>query len=593
MSAAVAPANPSPDESLQPLALTWQHLNLAISGSSILTDVSGVAAGGEVCCIMGSSGAGKTSLLSLLAGRYSTTGDITTSGAVAIGGVVIDPVEYKRSIAYVMQDDALVPTSTPREALSFSVALRLGVDESERASLVDKMLCDLNLSDCADTFIGSALVKGVSGGERKRTSVGVELIIKPRLLFLDEPTSGLDSESALSCVKLLGLVASKGATVLTTIHQPSSKIFSMFNSLVLMSSGRVLQQGQIDAVMNAFETAGFAIPQHHNPADFIMDVATNCSQTKLRESGLLGTNELNEFEPADQTCAEIPVLNAAEEKQANFWMQMRWLVLREGRAMIRDKKALTGRFATTIFLNVLFGMIFFNAGGRDRASSTNLNSHFGALTMVTISSMFGTAQPVILSFPLERPIFLREYSTGTYSPMAYFLSKAVVELPLAYAQALVQYLIIYFLLDLQGGFFSLVAAAWALGVASSSVAVLLGCSAADVRTAAEITPVAFVPQLLFAGFFVRISQIPSWLRWPQYLCALKYALNLICLIEFTDCEPNSSNPLVANANCESLLSENDIHEGDHSLYLLVLLVLFLVFRTFGAIVLTRRAQSFY
>merc|ERR1711871_1312949 len=114
----------------------------------------------------------------------------------------------------------------------------------------------------------------------------------------------------------------------------------------------------------------------------------------------------------------------------------------------------------------------------------NLNSHFGALVMATIASMFGTAQPVMLSFPLERPVFLREYATGTYSATAYFISKGCVEIPLAFAQSVVQYLCIYFLYDMQGNFIHLVTIAWALGIASSSVAVVLGCSVPDVRAVA-------------------------------------------------------------------------------------------------------------
>lgn len=122
------------------------------------------------------------------------------------------------------------------------------------------------------------------------------------------------------------------------------------------------------------------------------------------------------------------------------------------------------------------------------------------------------------------------------------------------------YCLVYPLLGLQGNFFLLVGAAWALGIASSSVAVVLGCAVPDVKAVAELAPAVFVPQMLFAGFFVRISQIPVYIRWAQYLCALKYCLNLIMLVEFHDCGANSSDPDAADAACDRLLDQNDVEK---------------------------------
>lgn len=262
---------------------------------------------------------------------------------------------------------------------------------------------------------------------------------------------------------------------------------------------------------------------------------------------------------------------------------------------MRDKASLIGRFGVTIFLNLLFGLIFQGSGARDSAKPDGLSSHFGALVMVAISSMFGTAQPVMLAFPLERPVFLREYSTGTYSCSAYFLSKGLVEVALAFVQNLVAYALVYPLLELQGDFISLVACAWALGIASSSVAVVLGASVPDVRAVAELAPAVFVPQILFAGFFVKISQIPVWLRWAQYLCALKYCLNLVTIIEFggNKCGKNSDNPDLAVMSCESLLEANEVVESSWPVYVLILAGLFVGFRGLGAMVLVKKAQTFY
>lgn len=185
---------------------------------------------------MGPSGAGKSSLLNVLAGRSSPGSGISIEGKVTVGGKVINPVAFRKNIAYVMQDDALLATATPREALRFSANMRLPSSTSTETieELVNKTLADLGLTVCADVMIGGALIKGISGGQRKRTSVGVELITKPPLLFLDEPTSGLDSYSAFSLISLLRKVASVDCTILCTIHQPSSEVFFLFDVVIFM-----------------------------------------------------------------------------------------------------------------------------------------------------------------------------------------------------------------------------------------------------------------------------------------------------------------------------------------------------------------------
>lgn len=581
--------------------LQWRKVNFTVTKQGntrhILQDVAGEVPPEQVCAIMGPSGAGKSSLLNVLAGRSSSKPpSVKVSAKMEIDGEATNPVEYHKKVAYVMQDDNLMPTATPREAIRFSATLRLGpeVSADELEARVQNMLEDLELTKCADVLIGGEMIKGISGGQRKRTSVGVELVTRPRLIFLDEPTSGLDSESAMNCIKLVQRVARRGATVLCTIHQPSSEVFALFDRLVFMKDGLTMYQGPMDQLVPVLERAGYPVPMHHNASDHIMSVAQRYDNKTLEDAGLF--NQLT-FYAGHQTPAtgEHHEHDTGErllpEASASFLTQVHQLVKREIQGNLRDTAALGGRFGVTIFLNILFGLIFQNSAGRDDANMENLNSHFGALVMATIGSMFGTAQPVMLSFPLERPIFLREYATGTYSATAYFISKGCVEIPLAFAQAVVQYLCIYFLYDMQGNFIHLATIAWALGIASSSVAVVLGCSVPDVRAVAELAPAVFVPQMLFAGFFVRISQIPQWLRWAQYLCALKYALNLLSLAEFDDCGANSDNPSVARANCKELLDSNDIDRSDTTGYWIFLAALFVGFRLLGSFVLVKKAEA--
>ena len=146
---------------------------------------------------------------------------MAAQGTIEVGGHAIDPVQFRKNIAYVMQEDALMATATPREALTFSALLRLPAETTTETieKIVNNLLEELGIMDCADTMIGNILIKGISGGQKKRTSVGVEMITDPSLLFLDEPTSGLDSFAAFNLVKLLKTVAADGAAILCTIHQ--------------------------------------------------------------------------------------------------------------------------------------------------------------------------------------------------------------------------------------------------------------------------------------------------------------------------------------------------------------------------------------
>lgn len=195
---------------------------------TILHDVSANMPRGTLTAIIGGSGSGKTTMLNTMAERL-TSGRLTITGTTTFNG--------KRGInsirsAYVMQQDVLLPTLTVRETLQYSADLRLPppTTEEERKKVVEEVILELGLKECADTRIGNDIHKGCSGGEKRRTSIGVQLLSNPSVLFLDEPTTGLDATSAFQLVRTLKTLAGKGRTIITTIHQPRSEIWGLFDN---------------------------------------------------------------------------------------------------------------------------------------------------------------------------------------------------------------------------------------------------------------------------------------------------------------------------------------------------------------------------
>ena len=173
-----------------------------------------------------------------------------------------------------MQDDKLFETMTPRELLTFSANLRLSQETKpeDKKRAVSWVIERLGLGGCADTRVGGTLARGISGGERKRTSIGYELITNPSLLFLDEPTSGLDSYNALILIECLRDLAHEGHTVLCTIHQPSSDIFALFDKLLLLAKGKMVYHGDASKSIDYFSSLGYPCPTYSNPSDYFMKI---------------------------------------------------------------------------------------------------------------------------------------------------------------------------------------------------------------------------------------------------------------------------------------------------------------------------------
>eukprot|EP00051_Salpingoeca_urceolata_P021538 m.339302 g.339302 ORF g.339302 m.339302 type:complete len:604 (+) comp19816_c0_seq22:128-1939(+) len=571
----------------QAQSLSWHDVSQVITMNSstqktILTSCAGKVSPGELSCIMGPSGSGKSSLLNALAGRTSHL--LEPGAGICLDGRPVTADQFREHIAYVQQEDSLLDTATVRESIFFSAQLRLPPEMplSEKKRLTEEMIRQLRLERCADTIVGSTLLRGVSGGEKKRVSIGVELVTRPRVVLLDEPTTGLDSFAAWTTVQLLQDIARTGCSVLAVIHQPSSEVYALFDKTMLLGTeGRIVFAGATTDVPAYFASQGLPCPSHHNPADHALLVLQTESEEKITEMHMSWRKAIEVASPLQRTPSEGPMSRKSAVNGAGFVTQLSLLTKREFNDVIRNKGALVGRFGMTIFLNLLVALIFKGVG-----TMTGLGgaaAHFGGLTQIAIGLMFGSAQPMLLTFPLQRPVFLREYATSHYGVIPYFVSKVLLELPLTFITACLVWVVSYWLMELRGNFIYLVLVSWMLGLVASSTALMLGSALPNVKVAMELAPAIFVPQLLFAGFFVQTELIPVWLRWAQWGCSLKFALNLFMIIEFEHCIPEQE------AICLSYLHGNSVRSDQWWLYVTVLIVLFVLFRALALIALRWRA----
>ncbi|OMH81793.1 ABC transporter G family member 22 [Zancudomyces culisetae] len=302
----------------------------------ILKNVNGNFVGGELVAIIGSSGAGKTTLLNILAGRV--TGGIVT-GEILFNGSRRVESQFKKMIAYVEQDDLLYPTLTVYETLLYAAKLRVDnkrFNLSDKKERVENVIRQLRLTNSRNTLIGNEKIRGVSGGERKRVSIGVEIITDPLMLMLDEPTSGLDSNSAENVIKLIKeFTIEKNVITVCSIHQPNSTIYSLFDKLVLLAPGGVVYMGSRADSLDYFSSIGYDCPTQENPADFFINLMTldTLSEESLEESTKRVEHIKNSW--AEKMARESSDTKEEENIQASRDQTNRSSVLSRGGALCR------------------------------------------------------------------------------------------------------------------------------------------------------------------------------------------------------------------------------------------------------------------
>ncbi|CAN6679713.1 unnamed protein product [Malus baccata var. baccata] len=525
------------------VSLTWKDLWVAVADGKngqrmILQEVTGYAQPGEMLAIMGPSGSGKSTLLDALAGRLSSNTQQT--GEILINGRK-ETLAFGTS-AYVTQDDTLMTTLTVREAVYYSAQLQLpdSMSQAEKKERAEMTIREMGLQDSMDTRIGGWSIKGLSGGQKRRVSICIEILTRPKLLFLDEPTSGLDSAASYHVMnRIVKLAHRDGRTVIASIHQPSSEVFDLFQNLCLLSSSRTVYFGLASMAEQFFASNGFPCPTLRNPSDHYLRTINKDFDVDI-EQGLGGKTSTEEainiliqsYKNSNiYKQVQLQVASISQQKggtlekgsQASFVTQCLVLTRRSFVNMYRDLGYYWLRLAIYIALCLCVGTIFYDIGstfGSIQARGSMLMFVGAFLTFMAIGGF--------PSFVEDMKIFGRERLNGHYGVSAFVVGNTFSSIPYLLIISLIPGAIAYYLVGLQKSFDHFAYFALLLFVTMMLVESLMMIVASVVPdflmgiiTGAGIQGV----MMLNGGFFRLPNDLPKpfW-RYPMYYIAFhKYA----------------------------------------------------------------------
>ncbi|KAK0051150.1 ATP-binding cassette sub-family G member 2 [Biomphalaria pfeifferi] len=507
----------------------------------ILKDVNGIFRPG-MNAILGPTGSGKSSLLDVLAGRKDPKG---LTGTILLDGAPL-PDNFKCLVGYVVQDDVVMGTLTIRENFEFSATLRLpsNIKKYERKERIDQ--------------VGTEFIRGVSGGERKRCNIGMELIISPPVLFLDEPTTGLDASTANAVMLLLKKLADRGRNIIFSIHQPRYSIYRLFDSLMLLSHGDVAYHGRACEALDYFASVGYICEEHNNPPDFFLDVingdSTAVSSTQAAEAnGTVGDSNQTEKKTSASSAAEDAIVTVEESSRSlrDLFRNSKWhtSVQNELKPIIDAHKQFSNNLLTvskrciknisrnphvSIMQFVVIAIFALIVGGVyfqiNKSKESGIQNRAGAFFFIIMNQVFGNMSAVEL-FIKERAIFIHENVGGFYRVSAYFLAKVFCDvIPLRLIPAAIFSCISYFMLGLRSGvdhFFFFALNLFLTAMSASALSFAISSTVRIFALANLCLALCYVFMMLFSGLLINVGDLGDWISWIKYLSVFRYSLNAL------------------------------------------------------------------
>ncbi|KAM7253695.1 hypothetical protein ACFE04_031377 [Oxalis oulophora] len=519
----------------------------------LLNAVSGIAREGEIMAILGASGAGKSTLLDALAGRIAKQ---SLKGSISLNGEdVLDKNSslLKSISAYVMQDDLFFPMLTVEETLMYSAEFRLprSFSKSKKKARVHALIEQLGLQAATNTMIGDEGHRGVSGGERRRVSIGVDIIHDPILLFLDEPTSGLDSTSAFKVVQVLQKIAKSGSIVITSMHQPSYRVLSILDRLIFLSRGKIAYYGSPENLSKFFFDFGHPVPLHDNPSEFVLDlvrelednngitslVEFNKSWEKKNVNSTLG-NYVPLSDAISKSISKGKLVSDAESSTSSvsttfanpFWVEIPIIAKR----LLTNSRRMPDAIKYRSFSVILTGLMLISLFWKASDTPQGVRSKLSFFTFVIFYSLY-TFVEELPAFIQEKYIFIRETNYNSYRKSSYVLARSIISLPSFIIFALIFSSITFWPIGLGGGvsgffffYYVIMASFWA----GSSFVMFIAGIVSNAMAGYILLFTLMCYHILLSGFYIHRSEIPVYWLWLHYSSLVKYPYEAVLRNEF-------------------------------------------------------------
>uniref|UniRef100_A0A182YMF2 ABC transporter domain-containing protein n=1 Tax=Anopheles stephensi TaxID=30069 RepID=A0A182YMF2_ANOST len=500
--------------------LTFRNLSYSVNQQHLLRNISGTLKSGRLTAILGPSGAGKSTLLNILSG-FKTQG---VSGKILINNETVDCQKYRQLVAYTEQDVPLLQNLTVRETLHYVADLRLSKNVSyiHKTKIVNDIVALLGLQKCSHSQ-----TRTLSGGERKRLSIGLELVSNPKIMFFDEPTSGLDSVASYQVISYMRDLARQGRCVATVVHQPSSELLELFDDVYVVVDGRCMYQGSLDELIPTLEEVGFSCPAYYNRADFVLKIASQRTDDMDSVEKLIARADtaINGYLENDTTSIEecanlLTSSNAPSQYPIAWWRQFVVLVRRTTLCTIRNITLTRFRLLGHLLFGLTIGSVFYNVGD----DGAKVLSNVSCLILFLMFIVFANAMTVVLTFPLEMAVFVREHKSNYYPVSAYYCSKLVADFPLMLAGVSCFQLIVYYLTG-QPNETERVLLFWTICVLFGWLAQMYGMVAGSVfplDVSPFVVPASIIPAVMFSGFFIRYNELLAVFRPLTYVSYFRY-----------------------------------------------------------------------
>ncbi|XP_067149249.1 ATP-binding cassette sub-family G member 8 [Apteryx mantelli] len=549
-------------ENLAQMKMPWTWNSGPDSHVSVIQNLNLKVQSGQMLAIIGSTAGGKTSLLDVITCRDH--GGKIKSGQILINDKTSTPQLVKKCIAHVRQDDRLLPHLTVKETLLFVAKLRLPkfFSDSQRKKRVEDVIAELRLRQCANTRVGNEYLRGVSGGERRRVSIGVQLLWNPGILILDEPTSGLDSFTAHNLVITLSRLARGNRLVLLSVHQPRSDIFQLFDLVLLLTSGATVYSGTARNMVQYFTELGYPCPKYSNPADFYVDLTSIDKQNTEKEmesqkrANTLASLFLEKVKDFDDflwkvneggdgvttSSQQSSYVNSEEsvnmpshssDQLPGVLKQFTVLLSRQVSNDFRDLSTLLIHGFEALLMSLLIGFLYY---GHEK-SRLSIRDTTALLYMIGALTPFTVILDVIAKCHSERAMLYHDLEDGMYSVSPYFFAKILGELPEHCAFVIIYGIPIYWLANLSPEpehFLLNFLSVWLAVYCARTMALWVAALLPTLQLSAFFGNVLFTSFYLSGGFVISLENLWTVPFWISKISFLRWNFQGLMQVQFNE-----------------------------------------------------------